>query len=133
VLFLDLDHFKAANDKHGHDYGDEVLITASRRMENCIRQTDLLARLGGDEFVACVNLLNDTKYATLVGQKIQYAVNQPYCIKNTIIKIGVSIGISFYPDHATTPEILLKKADQALYQAKEHRGSISVYQPDPVA
>jgi diguanylate cyclase (GGDEF)-like protein len=69
VLFLDLDFFKAANDQHGHDYGDEVLITTARSMENCIRQTDLLAQLGCDEFVACINLLNDTKYVLTVGQK----------------------------------------------------------------
>jgi diguanylate cyclase (GGDEF)-like protein len=108
VLFLDLDYFKAANDQHGHDYGDEVLITTARRMENCIRQTDLLAQLGCDEFVACINLLNDTKYILTVGQKIQQAVSQFYYIKDRVIQIGVSIGISLYPDLAITPEKLLK-------------------------
>jgi diguanylate cyclase (GGDEF)-like protein len=130
VLFLDMDHFKAANDDYGHDYGDEILCEAARRMESCIRQTDLLARLGGDEFVACINLLNDTKYAMTVAQKIQNIVSQPYIVKNVTIKIGISIGISFYPEHSTEPEMLLKKADQALYQAKENRGSIAIYQSE---
>jgi diguanylate cyclase (GGDEF)-like protein len=101
-------------------------------MENCIRQTDLLARLGGDEFVACINLLNDTKYALTVGQKLQQAVSQFYYVKDRVIEIGVSIGISLYPDHALTPEKLLKKADQALYQSKEKRGSITIYKPQPL-
>ncbi|CAG1020840.1 partial putative signaling protein, partial [Patescibacteria group bacterium] len=127
VLFLDLDHFKAANDLYGHDYGDEILIEAARRMENCIRQTDLLARLGGDEFIACINLLNDPKYAVSVAEKIQRVVSQPYYVKNAVINIGISIGISIYPQHGSNPEILLKKADIALYSAKEQRGSVSVY------
>jgi diguanylate cyclase (GGDEF)-like protein len=132
VLFLDLDHFKAANDNYGHDHGDEVLVQAARRMKSCIRQSDVLARLGGDEFIACINLLNDFKYASIVGEKIQQAVSQPYQIKNTIIEIGISIGISIYPDHGDNPELLLKKADLALYQAKENRGSVAIYQPDCV-
>ena len=132
VLFLDLDHFKAANDSYGHDYGDEVLIEAARRMKSCMRQSDVLARLGGDEFIACINLLNDLKYAVIVAEKIRQAVSRPYQIKNTIIEIGISIGISIYPDHGANPELLLKKADLALYQAKENRGSVAIYQPDCV-
>jgi diguanylate cyclase (GGDEF)-like protein len=105
VLFLDLDYFKAANDQHGHDYGDEVLITAARRMENCIRQTDLLARLGGDEFVACINLLNDTKYALTVGQKIQQAVSQFYYVKDRVIRL-VSTK-TYYIDIIDYPKIIV--------------------------
>lgn len=127
VLFMDLDYFKAANDAYGHDYGDEILIEAARRMENCIRQTDLLARLGGDEFIACINLLNNFKYAVSVAEKIQQVVMQPYYIKEAVINIGISIGISIYPHHGSNPDLLLKKADMALYYAKEDRGSISVY------
>lgn len=127
VLFLDLDYFKEVNDVYGHDYGDEVLIEVARRMENCIRQTDLLARLGGDEFIACINLLNDAKYSVSVAEKIQRVVNQPYYIKNAVITIGVSIGISIYPQHGSDAEILLKKADMALYASKEQRGSIGIY------
>jgi diguanylate cyclase (GGDEF)-like protein len=132
VLFLDLDHFKAANDNYGHDYGDEVLVEAARRMKRCVRQSDVVARLGGDEFVACINLLDDVKYALIIGEKIQQAVSQPYQIKNTAIQIGISIGISIYPDHGDNPELLLKKADLALYQAKENRGCVAIYQPDCV-
>lgn len=132
VLFLDLDHFKAANDNYGHDYGDEILVEAARRMKRCIRQSDVIARLGGDEFVACINLLGDVKYALIVGEKIQQAVSQPYQIKNTVIQIGISIGISVYPDHGKNPELLLKKADLALHQAKENRGCVAIYQSDCV-
>ena len=128
VLFLDLDYFKEANDLYGHDYGDEVLVEVARRIENSIRQTDLIARLGGDEFIACISLLNDPKYAVSVAEKIQRIVSQPYYIKDAIIKIGVSIGISIYPQHGTDAEILLKKADIALYSAKGQRGSITMYQ-----
>lgn len=127
VLFLDLDYFKAVNDHHGHDYGDEVLIEAAHRIKNCVRQTDLVARLGGDEFIVCVNLLNDIGYALLVGQKIQRSVSEPYWVKNTRLEIGISIGISLYPEHGSTPEVLLKKADIALYQAKENRSCVTVY------
>ena len=127
VLFLDLDYFKAINDHHGHDFGDEVLVEAARRMGKNIRKSDLIARLGGDEFVICLNLLDDKNYALQVGHKVQQAISQPYWVKNTSLEIGVSIGISLYPEHGLSAEVLLKKADIALYQAKETRGSVAIY------
>jgi diguanylate cyclase (GGDEF)-like protein len=127
VLFLDLDFFKAVNDTHGHEYGDKVLIEAAQRMQACIRDTDIIARLGGDEFVILLEMILAPKGAISIAEKLIQAISKPYNIKGKSISIGVSIGISLYPVHDTSAEGLLKKADQALYGAKENRGKVVLF------
>jgi len=127
VLFLDLDFFKAINDTHGHEYGDLILIEVAQRMQSCIRNTDLVARLGGDEFVVLLEMVTSSEEAIEIAEKLIQVVSEPYQLKGKRLSIGVSIGISLYPDHDNCSIGLLKKADQALYGAKETRGNAVLY------
>jgi len=127
VLFLDLDFFKAINDTHGHEYGDYILVEVAQRMQTCVRDTDLIARLGGDEFVVLLEMVTVPEGAIQIAEKLIQAISMPYEIKGKTLTIGVSIGISLFPQHDTSSEGLLKKADQALYGAKECRGRAVLY------
>jgi len=122
VLFIDLDYFKAINDTYGHEYGDHILINATKRMQDCLRETDKVARLGGDEFVVILEMVSTPDKALEIANELIQSISQPYDIKNKALTIGTSIGVSLYPQHDTQAEGLLKKADSALYKAKEDRG-----------
>jgi len=127
VLFIDLDKFKSINDDYGHDYGDEILVEASKRMQETLRETDIVARLGGDEFIVLLELLSSPVQALKISNSLIESISEPYQIKSKELSIGASIGVSLYPEHATTAESLLKKADSALYGAKESRGRSVLY------
>jgi len=127
VLFMDLDFFKAINDTYGHEYGDLILIEAAQRMQDCIRATDLVARLGGDEFVILLEMIATAEEAIEIAEKLIQVISSTYIIKGKTLSIGVSIGISLYPEHDISSEGLLKKADTALYGAKEERGRAVLY------
>ncbi|MGR9051007.1 MAG: diguanylate cyclase domain-containing protein, partial [Gammaproteobacteria bacterium] len=128
VLFLDLDFFKAVNDAHGHEYGDLILVNAARRIKTSVRETDLVARLGGDEFIVMLEMITSAQEAEDIARSIIRAVSAPYQINGTLLTIGVSIGVSLFPQHDRTSEGLLKKADLALYGAKENRGKAIVFE-----
>lgn len=128
VLFIDLDRFKMINDTYGHEYGDEILFLASQRMQKKLRSTDLIARLGGDEFVILLENISSTEKILEIASHLIKDISAPYCVKDKELSLGTSIGISLFPHHADTPEDLLKKADNALYQAKESRGNAIIYQ-----
>ena len=127
ILFIDLDHFKAVNDNYGHEYGDKILIEATQRMKSCLRDTDIVARLGGDEFVAILEIISTSEIAVEIAENLIHSISLPYKIKEKELLIGASIGISIYPKHDTHSEGLLKKADKALYEAKEERGNVVLY------
>ncbi|NOQ16580.1 MAG: diguanylate cyclase, partial [Methyloprofundus sp.] len=127
VLFLDLDFFKAINDSHGHEFGDMILIEVGQRMQSCVRDTDLVARLGGDEFVVLLEMIAAPEEALEIAEKLIQIVSIPYAIKGRQLSIGVSVGISLYPQHDTSSDGLLKKADHALYGAKENRGKAVLF------
>lgn len=118
VLFLDLDSFKAVNDLYGHCIGDQVLKAAASQLKGCVRRTDTIARLGGDEFVIVLPQLRSTEGAALVAQKALIALDGPLNIKPGMC-VTSSIGISVFPDDCEDAEALMRKADQAMYQAKE--------------
>ncbi len=118
VLFLDIDHFKQINDSHGHAAGDAVLREFARRIQSCARDTDTVARLGGDEFVIVLEDLHDPDGAVTVATKIREAMRVPVVLEGTSIDVGASIGIAFVRTGHFEPEMLLKRADRALYQAK---------------
>lgn len=120
LLFLDLDFFKEINDTLGHDVGDLLLIKAAERIKNCTRDSDLVARLGGDEFTVVLNNFNDQKGIERVANKILKQLSEPFILGSETAYISCSIGITLYPDDATTIEALLKNADQAMYSAKAH-------------
>jgi diguanylate cyclase (GGDEF)-like protein len=120
VLCLDLDHFKDINDSLGHPVGDVLLKEVARRLRECITENDTVARLGGDEF-AIVQVCRDCEpsaVAMLASQVVE-KVSAPYEIAGHQLVIGVSIGISLAPEDGKNPDELLKKADLALYRAKE--------------
>ncbi len=118
LLFIDLDRFKPINDVHGHAFGDEVLRVVASRLLGTIRQSDSAARVGGDEFAVILPDLSECAEAALVAAKMIEAVNQPIQIGDTIVSVGASIGISVFPDHGDDPDVLAKRADEAMYRAK---------------
>ena len=123
LLLVDLDHFKAVNDKYGHAVGDGVLVTVARRLREASRETDILARLGGDEFAVLVGPLDDPKHAALIADRIVRSLGRPMTVDDCRATIGASVGIAVAPNDGTDTEQLLKNADLALYRAKnEGRG-----------
>src|SRR4051794_13319817 len=120
VLCLDLDHFKDINDSLGHPVGDALLKEVARRLGECITEHDTVARLGGDEF-AIVQFCSDCEPSAvaMLASHVVEKVSAPYEIAGQQLVIGVSIGISLAPEDGKNPDELLKKADLALYRAKE--------------
>jgi diguanylate cyclase (GGDEF)-like protein/PAS domain S-box-containing protein len=119
VAYLDLDAFKAVNDLHGHDLGDQLLTAVAARMKNALREDDTLARLGGDEFVAVLLDLEDTAAIVPVVDRLLQAASEPVCIGELTLQVSASIGITFYPQpEEVDADQLLRQADQAMYQAK---------------
>lgn len=119
VMFMDLDGFKSINDTYGHAAGDEVLKIVSQRMNARIRDTDTLARLAGDEFVIILSAVHHQNDITAVAKALVESLAQPCTLSDgTIVKTGVSIGISVYPDDELQADLLLELADKALYRAK---------------
>ena len=117
LMFIDLDGFKSVNDTLGHDAGDELLIKTAKRLLSCVRESDTVARMGGDEFT--IILQSISKNAESVAQKIINNLSDPFKLKKDNAQIGASIGISSFPDNGDDMETLLKKADQAMYEAKK--------------
>ena len=119
ILVLDLDRFKGINDTLGHPAGDQLLITISKRLRACVRDSDTLARLGGDEFVIILNNVGSEEGITAVSKKILAIVSEPIYVDGHEIYITGSIGIAVYPMNGEDGQTLLKHADLAMYQAKE--------------
>ena len=120
VMFLDLDQFKHINDSLGHLIGDKLLQSVGKRLLYCVRATDTLSRQGGDEFVVLLSGVDQPKDAALCAQKMLTMLKAPHFIGHHSLEISASIGISVYPDDGLDAETLIKTADTAMYQAKEH-------------
>jgi diguanylate cyclase (GGDEF)-like protein len=130
VLFLDLDRFKTINDSLGHACGDELLRTVADRLRACLRQGDTVARQGGDEFTVLLPEVTAEHDAVLVAEKLLERVRQPMVLQTREIVVTGSIGLSRFPRDGDSPEELVKKADVAMYQAKEvGRDGYQVYLP----
>lgn len=119
VAFLDLDDFKAINDTHGHDVGDELLIKLSARMSEALREGDTLARIGGDEFVAVLEDLVKVEDCEPVLERLLLAASEPVVVNNTTLNVSASIGLTLYPQDNVDTDQLMRHADQAMYVAKE--------------
>ncbi|MDT8446030.1 MAG: EAL domain-containing protein [bacterium] len=131
LLFLDLDNFKHVNDSLGHAAGDQLLIEASRMLQDSIRASDLVARLGGDEFVVALIDVKDPGTAATVANEILTKFHRPLLIQNQEVYTHCSIGIAIYPQDGGDAEELLRKGDAAMYQAKERgKGQVSFYTPN---
>jgi diguanylate cyclase (GGDEF)-like protein/PAS domain S-box-containing protein len=119
VLFLDLDNFKHVNDSLGHPAGDELLRVIAKRLQTRIREGDTLARLGGDEFVVVLETLRRSDEAAMVAQSVIQLMEEPFMLPGGHeIYIGVSVGISLYPDNGQDATQLIRNADTAMYLAK---------------
>lgn len=120
LAFLDLDGFKEVNDTYGHEVGDQLLIHVSSILLNTLRETDTVSRHGGDEFVLILTNIVQNKDVEDFFNKILLNIANPFKINNNIIKVSASIGIITYDDTKKyTPDMLLKKADDAMYHAKK--------------
>lgn len=118
LMFIDLDHFKEVNDKLGHDFGDELLIQATLRMKNALRNTDLLARLGGDEFFTAIPFVEKFKDLEIVATKLIEVLQKPFTIFDQEVFISASIGITIYPQDGDNLKKLIRNADLAMYESK---------------
>jgi diguanylate cyclase (GGDEF)-like protein/PAS domain S-box-containing protein len=118
VLFLDLDNFKPVNDTLGHRIGDLLLQAVAERLAATIRTTDTVARIGGDEFTIVLTGFKTLQNVSRVAEKLLQAISHPYLLEAHLVKIGVSIGISIYPNDGQTAEELLLSADMAMYFSK---------------
>lgn len=118
LLYVDLDGFKAVNDRFGHAHGDAVLIEAARRLRRTARETDTVARLSGDEFAVVQTVGEQPGAALALCRRLLQALAKPMQVGNRTVRVGASIGVAVGPDDAGEPAILLRLADQALYRAK---------------
>ncbi|HKZ45957.1 MAG TPA: GGDEF domain-containing protein, partial [Thermodesulfobacteriota bacterium] len=119
LMFLDLDRFKEINDTHGHHYGDILLKRVGHRIREILRESDTVARIGGDEFAIILPRPEKIEGAVRAAKKIMEAMTPPFNLVKTQVNITVSIGIAVFPDHGEDINLLLKKADEAMYAAKE--------------
>ncbi|HVL75786.1 MAG TPA: EAL domain-containing protein [Noviherbaspirillum sp.] len=127
VLFLDLDRFKQINDTLGHEAGDAVLKEAARRLRSSLRESDTVARLAGDEFVVLVENVDEPQRGGTIAEKILSAFSRPFSLHDSALQIGTSIGIAAYPVDALDAATLVKRADEAMYRAKQARNSYCYY------
>jgi diguanylate cyclase (GGDEF)-like protein len=120
VMFIDLDKFKPVNDRYGHDVGDRALQMVAQRLQGLVRAVDTVSRYGGDEFLCMMSEIEDREDIATVAQKVLSNIAVPYEIDGLKIMVSSSIGIAIYPSNGETAEVLLKKADAAMYRAKQN-------------
>ncbi len=131
LLFLDLDHFKEVNDRHGHAMGDVVLIEATRRIASCVRGTDTLSRLGGDEFTVILAGLDHVGSVERIARTMISMLSLPFELNGEKAFLSGSIGIALYPPDAQDMNALVERADQAMYASKNGgRNRFSYYTPE---
>ena len=126
ILIMDLDQFKDVNDTLGHSIGDKLLQQVANRLIYLLREVDVIVRLGGDEFAVLLTTANE-KQASLIAKKIINEFNKVFTVNQTPLYIGVSIGISVYPQHGTTAQVLQQRADVAMYVAKRNKTGYEIY------
>ena len=118
VVYLDLDGFKAINDRYGHSVGDNLLVVLAQRMRGVLREGDIMARLGGDEFAAVLVDLNTSTDSQPVLDRLLSAAADPVELEDVVLRVSASIGYTLYPRDAADADQLLRHADQAMYAAK---------------
>ncbi|NIY76719.1 diguanylate cyclase [Thalassospira sp. HF15] len=134
VMMLDLDDFKPINDEFGHAAGDDVLREVAQRLRHCVRGDDLVVRLGGDEMVVVCHMENSAAAeASVLAERILNAIQMPFITGGTHVSIHMSIGIALYPTQGRTIDVLLDKADNALYAAKSKGKNCFVLYSDDIA
>jgi diguanylate cyclase (GGDEF)-like protein/PAS domain S-box-containing protein len=119
LFYLDLDGFKRVNDTLGHDAGDRLLKETAQRLRSCLRQSDTVARIGGDEFTVILTKIERASDTAIVADKVMGVLDKPFPLGDRSRSISASIGISVYPDDGEDADMLLKKADMAMYRVKQ--------------
>ena len=127
ILLLDIDRFKDVNDSLGHDRGDELLVQVAERLLDTFRGRDLVARLGGDEFAVLLPGVASVMDAERLAHRARAVFTAPFVLGEMSVHVGTSIGVAALPDHAADARDLMRKADVAMYTAKEHRLGVAVY------
>jgi diguanylate cyclase (GGDEF)-like protein len=128
-MFVDLDKFKEVNDSFGHATGDELLRQLGSRLQNSLRDSDLVVRLGGDEFAVAL-LDAGADYAATVAARLTAQIEDPFTLDAVRVQIGASIGIAVMPEDATDAADLVRCADLAMYRAKVEGKRFAIYQED---
>jgi diguanylate cyclase (GGDEF)-like protein/PAS domain S-box-containing protein len=118
LMYIDLDGFKSINDNLGHEAGDSLLVKVSKRISQCIRDSDTSARLGGDEFTIILSDLENMDAIDSVAEKLLSAINQPYQLGSNVGQVSASIGVAVYPNNGNNRDTLISVADSAMYEAK---------------
>lgn len=133
VLFVDLDHFKAINDSHGHAAGDQVLRTVAQRLSASVRASDTVARYAGDEFIVVLRHIVKNDDVQRVAEKIVQVMSTPLNLDTGVsLQVTASMGLSLFPDDAGDTETLLRHADEAMYAAKKQgRNTFKMYEMSP--
>lgn len=131
LLYLDLDGFKPVNDALGHRCGDRLLQTVARRLRRSVREDDTIARLGGDEFAVILEQMSQPQAAAATATKLLRALARPFLLEGHKAKVTASIGITVYPLDGDDVEILLRRADGAMYRAKTERRNDYRFWGDP--
>ena len=129
MLYVDLDRFKTVNDNLGHDAGDRVLTTVACRIAEAVRPSDSVARLGGDEFAAVLPTLRDVSEGVQVAERLLAALAEPVPLDEGNLVTTASIGVAFTDDANETPAELIRRADLAMYAAKDRgRSCVECYE-----
>ncbi len=119
LMFLDLDRFKKINDSLGHPVGDALLKAVVERLKSCVRESDTISRQGGDEFIIVLNDVRDSDAVSRVADKIHQRMGHPFLIGEHALISSFSIGVAIFPDDGEDFDVLMQKADTAMYHAKE--------------
>jgi diguanylate cyclase (GGDEF)-like protein len=132
VMFVDLDKFKCINDTYGHQAGDAVLQTVAMRLKRTTRKDDTISRFGGDEFLCVLTELHEQNEIAMIAVKILNAIQAPYDLRigDVVVNpcLGASIGISLFPKDGASAATLIKRADEAMYGAKENKSGFAFAQ-----
>src|SRR5262249_40765731 len=118
LAFLDIDNFKHINDYYGHAIGDALLIELAKRLRRELRDTDMLSRIAGDEFVLLLHPIQGEHEVREFIESTLQRLSAPFFIDSSEIFASTSIGVSLYPDHGTSYEVLCQNADLAMYRVK---------------
>jgi diguanylate cyclase (GGDEF)-like protein len=126
IILIDLDQFKLVNDSLGHNVGDLLLQEIARRLKNNVRKMDTVARLGGDEFVIILDSIGNEQVIKF-AEKLVKVIAEPFLLARNEIEIGISMGISSYPEHGHDSITLVNRADMAMYEAKRKNIPYTLY------
>jgi len=133
LMLMDLDRFKEVNDSFGHHFGDMLLKQVAFRLRNQVGTFDTVARLGGDEFAIVVPKIRDGNDAATVARRILNTLQQPFVVESQVLEVGASIGIALYPTHGTDARTLMRRADVAMYAAKQTQAGYTFHREETEA